>query len=175
VQKANEIFEIRLFPRSKSRAVAGKPSPIAVEVKNVSPSPAWIVGVLGGSEVAARYPHYIPKIVGPDYVQPEPEWPDMTPPIRPADFRLLKPGESFDPTRREGGAAYLPIIAFDTFTPTSPGEYEITLTLSTASDRDDQWMGTLPSYGQKQGEPLERLAQVPRLRIISPKLVIKVG
>jgi hypothetical protein len=170
---ANDIFEIRLLPRSESRAVPGKPSPIAVEVKNVSASPVWIVGVLDGSELGVRYPHYVPKIVGPDYVQPKPEFPEMTSPIRPADFRLLKPGESFDPARREGGAAYLPIVAFDTFTPTTPGEYEITLTLSTASDRDDQWMGTLPSYGEK--EPLERLAQVPRLRITSPKLVIKVG
>src|SRR5687768_4038395 len=87
----------------------GQAADIAVQVRNQGAAPVWIVGVLDGSEEGVRYPHYRPAVTRDGLVvaaPPPPEDP-LVGPLRVADFRRLGPGETFDPTRGNGGAAYL--------------------------------------------------------------------
>lgn len=149
----------------------GEQVPVKVEVRNVSSQRLWVVGVLDGSEAGARYPHYTPLITGPNYQPPALERPEYTSPLRPQDFRLLNPSEGFDPTVPLGEAAYVPLICFSRFRPQSPGRYELTLTLSTDSDSDEEWLGTLP-FSQEAALPL--IAQVPHVKVESNVLVIDV-
>lgn len=151
--------------------VAGELVAVTVEVRNVSRVPVRVVGVLDGSEVGARYPHYTPSIKGPGYQPPALERPGFTSPLRPQDFRLLDPSEGFDPTARLGGAAYLPLVAFAVFRPRLAGRFELRLTLSTSSADDSEWLGTLP---YKQDEALALVAQVPRVTVESNLLVLDV-
>lgn len=149
----------------------GEKVPVGVEVRNVSGLPLRVVGVLDGSEIGARYPHYRPRITGPGYQAPSLEGPEFTSPLRPQDFRLLKPSEGFDPTLPHGGASYVPLVAFNEFRPQTAGRYELSLMLSTDCDKDLEWLGTLP-YNQSEALPL--IAQVPRTRVESNLLVIYV-
>ena len=144
---------------------------VGVRVKNISSGPLWIVGVLDGSEVGLRYPHYLPSIEGPDYEMLKPEWPDFTSPLRKKDFRLLQPGEDFDPTAPTNGAAYMPLIAFRDFVPLSAGRYHISLTLSTESANIRQWLGTLP-YAT-QNDLTQQVEKVPRCKVVSDLLTFE--
>jgi hypothetical protein len=98
----------------------------------------------------------------------------MTGPLRATDFRRLAPGEAFDPTAREGGAAYLPLLTFATFAPQEPGAYTLTLELSTDSERPEQWLG---SWGQdrERDRVLELVEQVPPMTLRSNDLVVDVS
>lgn len=145
--------------------------PVRVEVRNISGSPLWMVGVLDGSEAGVRYPHYTPRITGPGYRPRAPERPEFTSPLRPQDFRLLNPSESFDPTVPLAGTAYVPLVAFSEFRPQTPGRYELSLILSTDCDKDEEWLGTLP-YAQDEALPL--IARIPRAKVESNLLVIDV-
>lgn len=149
----------------------GDSVPVKVEVRNVSGKPLRVVGVLDGSEAGVRYPHYTARVTGPDYQPPTLERPEYTSPLRPQDFRLLKSSEGFDPTVPLGGAAYVPLVCFSHFCPPSPGRYKLSLTLSTDSDSDEEWLGTLP-FAQDEALPL--IAQVPHVRVESNVLVIHV-
>lgn len=143
----------------------GAPVEVSIAVRNISAQPLWIIGVLEGSELGLRYPHYQPQITGP---QPLPaveiEY-DMLAPLRLQDFRRLEAAESFDPTVPEHGEAYLPLYTFAHFRPPAPGRYELRLTLSTASTVTEQWMGGWELPGKEQAQ--ERLSLVPRLRVDS--------
>jgi hypothetical protein len=145
---------------------------VEVKVRNLSPRPLLIVGVLDGSEAGLRYPHYTPQIVGPEHSLPPPEWPEMTAPLRAQDFCRLKPGEAFDPTERVEGRTYLPLVAFREFRPMGIGAYDLSLVLSTESQRDEDWMGTLP-YPKQEGV-LDLLSEVPRLKVTSNTIRILV-
>ena len=98
----------------------------------------------------------------------------MTGPLRASDFRSLAPGEAFDPTVREAGAAYLPLLTFATFAPQQPGAYTLTLELSTESERPDEWLG---SWGQdaERERVLELVRQVPRMTVRANDLVVEVS
>src|SRR4051794_21741743 len=83
----------------------GEPTRVAIELRNISARPVWMVGVLDGSETGFRFPHYGPMVEGPG---PHPElelpWCGMVAPLRLEDFRRLAPGEGFDPCDPVGGA-----------------------------------------------------------------------
>ena len=154
--------------------IVGAPVPISIEVRNVSAHPLWMVGVLDGSEMGFRFPHYLPHITGPKPLPP-PEglpWCGNVAPLRLQDFHRLLPGEGFDPTAPQHDASYLPLVTFANFCPSSPGCYELRLTLSTESQQNDDWLGILEYPGKTK--VLERLAQVPRLRIESNVAMVEV-
>lgn len=144
----------------------GDPVPVALELRNVSDQPVWITGVLDGSEEGIRYPHYRPSVTreGVTVAAPPPPEDPLVSPLRVADFRLLRPGESCDPTRAEGDAAYIPLSTFANFRPPAPGVYELSLTFSTASASPEEWLG---AFGQdaERAAVLERIAEVPRVTL----------
>jgi hypothetical protein len=152
----------------------GEAVPLSVVVRNVSDRPLYMVGVLDGSEVGFRYPHYLPQITALQPLPPPEGLPECgnVAPLRLKDFRLLQPGEGFDPTSPHDEIAYLPLITFQTFRPPFTGRYEFRLTLSTESEQDEQWLGIIEYPGKEQ--VLSRLAQVPRLRIESNVATVEV-
>ncbi len=171
---STEIFAVRLYVKTANGGQplqVSKRIEIGVEVRNLSAKPVRVVGVLDGSELAQRYPHYLPEIEGPNYKPAVPEWPEWTTPLRQGDFRLLQPGMCFDPTVSTPGANYLPLIAFRDFVPQEPGSYQLALTFSTASPAPDQWLGTLPNVEQNHLLPL--IAEVPQCTVVA-KLVVNV-
>lgn len=140
--------------------------PVGVEVGNDSPREVWMVGVVDGSEEGVRYPQYSPSVTrGASVVAapPPPEDP-LVGPLRAVDFRRLRPGESFDPTRGEGGAAYQPLSTFATFRPAEPGVYRYALTVSTESVEPEEWLGR---FGQdaERSAVLNLVARVPRVTV----------
>lgn len=144
----------------------GAPVPVALELRNVSDRPVWVTGVLDGSEEGIRYPHYRPVVTrqGQTVAAPPPPEDPLVSPLRLLDFRLLRPGEAFDPTRADGDAAYLPLLTFANFRPDAPGVYEFSLMLSTESASPEQWLG---AFGQdaSRAAVLERIADVPRVTL----------
>jgi hypothetical protein len=168
---------LALIARSR-RVRLGASSPIRIEVRNLSQSTTiWLVGVLDGSEAGVRFPRWIPHVSATKGVVASTESPDFTSPLRPADFRRLAPGESFDPTLAAEGAAYFPIGAFDQITEAA-GRYSLSLTMDTEEPSPSAWMGTLPdrrppSAGEA-AEVARRLSQVPRLKVQSNTLTIEV-
>lgn len=155
---------------------AGALVAVGIEVRNASSQPIWIVGVVDGSEQAIRYPHYLPQVLraGEVIAHPPPPEDPLVSPLRLADFRRLSPGEGFDPTRPEGGAAFLPISTFTTFRPLQAGRYAFRLTLSTESGTPEEWLGR---FGQDETKAavVERIALVPRLTVQSNVLEVDVG
>ena len=151
----------------------GQPFEVAIEVCNISKSPVQIVGVLDGSETGVRFPHYLPEIkASVEFELPEMDVCGTTAPLRTSDFRLLKPKECFDPTKSAGEASYLPIFTFRNFSPSQAGIYELSLTLSTESRRDEQWLGITGYPGEEK--VIELLKDIPRLTVKSNVLTIKV-
>lgn len=151
----------------------GASVPVRVEVRNTSDWAVWMVGVLEGSEVGFRYPHYLPTITGPEPV-PEPEGlPHFgnVVPLRLDDFHRLAPGESFDPTEPIHGAHYQSLLTFAQFRPPAPGRYTLQLTLSTESQDATEWLGITETPDKEA--ILARLADVPRFRIESNPAVIE--
>jgi hypothetical protein len=159
------------------RVAVDDPVPVTVEVRNVSPAPLWVVGVVDGAEGGARYPRWMPIVEGPDGAFPLSEASDFTSPLRPADFRRLEPGEGFDPTVAAGGAAYFPLATFGAVSQ-RPGRYTLALELDTAAPDDRAWQGSLPDRRptavSKAAQVRERLASVPRLRVRSNTVSIDV-
>ena len=153
---------------------AGTLVPVQVEVHNTSDQPVWIIGVLEGSEVGFRYPHYTPTIEGPEPV-PEPEGLPHFGNVAPLlldDFHRLEPGTSFDPTKSVHGAHYHPLHAFQTFRPPVAGRYSIQLSLSTESQDAAEWLGIIET--PDKDAILARLADVPRFRVTSPPVTVDV-
>ena len=150
----------------------GAPVYVSVEVRNISNRPLWMVGVLDGSEIGFRYPHYQPVIAGPEPL-PAPELGDCgnVAPLRLSDFRHLVPNEGFDPTDARDGAGYLPLRTFTNFRPPVPGRYELRLIVSTESLQVEEWLGILEYPGKEA--VLARLALVPRVRVESNLLVVE--
>ncbi len=152
----------------------GQPVPVGIEVRNASDQPVWIIGVLEGSEAGFRYPYYQPTITGPE---PLPE-PDQllhfgnVAPLRLDDFHLLAPGALFDPTQPVHGAHYHPLRAFQSFRPPVPGRYTLQLTLSTESQDPAEWLGIIET--PDKDAILDRLADVPRLKIVSNAVEVEV-
>jgi hypothetical protein len=175
----NSSAPISLILTARSgRIRLGASSPIRIEVRNVSQSPIWLVGVVDGSEAGVRFPKWIPHVLTPNGVVAPSEGPDFTSPLRPADFRRLTPGESFDPTLAVKGAAYFPIGAFDRIAEAA-GECSVSLILDTEGPSPAAWMGTLPDRRPRAAaeakEVARRLNEVPRLKVKSNTLVIEVG
>jgi hypothetical protein len=144
----------------------GASAPVAVDIRNVSERPVWVVGVVDGSEEAIRYPHYRPQISRDGEVVAEPPPPEdpLVSPLRSVDFRLLNPGESFDPTRGEQGSAYQALSTFVNFRPAVPSVYTYSLTFSTESASLEQWLGRFNQDAEREAV-LERAAQVPRVTL----------
>jgi hypothetical protein len=144
----------------------GLPVPVELEVRNAGGDEIWMVGVVDGSEDGVRYPSYRPSVTrgGAVVASPPPPEDPLVGPLREVDFRRLAPGEAFDPTRRDGEAAYLPLSTFANFRPDEPGTYRYELTLSTESPRPEDWLGR---FGQEphQAKVLELVARVPRLTV----------
>ncbi len=151
------------------------PISISIEVRNLSQQSVWVVGVVDGSEEGIRYPHYLPRIIlgGKVVAEPPPPEDPLVGPLRLADFRLLAPGEAFDPTGSHSGASFLPISTFSNFQPAVPGRYEFTLMLSMDSQYPEQWLGY---FGQdaERSAVLQRIAQSPRLTVRSNVFEVEV-
>jgi hypothetical protein len=141
---------------------------VRVEVRNTSAADVWMVGVVDGSEHGVRYPYYRPSVELEGAVVSEPAAPEdpLVGPLRTVDFRRLAPGEAFDPTRRDGGAAYLPLATFATFAPSEPGRYRYALTLSTESGDPAEWLGRFNQDAEREAV-LELIARVPRITVTS--------
>jgi hypothetical protein len=148
---------------------------VAVEVRNESAREVWLVGVVDGSEDAVRYPHWRPAVTREGALEAAPPPPEdpLVGPLRAADFRRLGPGESFDPTRPEGGAAYLPLSTFATFVPSQAGSYRFMLELSTESPRPEAWLGRFGQDAERE-RVLELVGRVPRLTVASNVLEVTV-
>jgi hypothetical protein len=146
----------------------GAPVRIVVEIRNASAGDVWMVGVLDGSEEEVRYPYYRPSVTrdGVVVATPPPTEDSLVGPLRVTDFRRLTPGDAFDPTRSEQGAAYLPLSTFATFRPLRAAIYRYTLTLSTESDHPDEWLGR---FGQDEAraDVLDLVACVPRVTVVA--------
>lgn len=145
---------------------------VSIEVRNVSDRPVWIVGALEGSDIGLRFPHYLPQVNGErPPLSGEVEYLDVAAPLRLEDFRQLAPGQGFDPVAGMNPALQPLLAAFTAFVPPAPGSYEMRLTLSTASESDNDWLGIVEYPGKD--EVLRRLAKVPRLRVESNVLRIE--
>lgn len=134
-----------------------------------------MVGVVDGSEEAVRFPHWRPAAIRDGAVVAAPPTPEdpLVGPLRAADFRPLAPGESFDPTRPEGGAAYMPLSTFASFVPSEAGSYRFTLELSTESPRPEDWLGRFGQDAERE-RVLELVGRVPRLTVASNVLEVSV-
>ena len=168
----SEPIEVVLgAPRGAWRV--GETVTVEVAVKNVSPHVIWMVGVVDGSEWGYRYPHYRPSIVaGHPVPAVEHEACGNVAPLQLADFVRLEPGESFDPTVPRGAAAFVTLATFAGFTPSSPGDYDSRLTISTRGDRDEDWLGMTGYPGEEAVK--RRLHEVPRLEVQSNRLTVRV-
>lgn len=142
---------------------AGRPVPVRASLRNDGPGELWVVGVLDGSETGTRYPHWLPSIArGDEFVAAPPRAEDpLVGPLRREDFHRLAPGESFDPGR---------LATFATFAPDRAGEYVYRLRLSTASERDEEWLGAF----NQDVAVLSLVARVPRLEL-SASVVVAVS
>lgn len=152
----------------------GAPVNFRVNVKNVSNRPVWFVGVVDGSETGIRYPHYRPRVLRGDMpvaAPPAPEDP-LVSPLRPADFVLLEPGQSFDPTASTHGAAFMLLSTFSNFRPDVAGDYRFELTLSTDSPSDEAWLGRFNQSAERE-RVLQRVAEIPRLTVSAQPLHIR--
>jgi hypothetical protein len=154
----------------------GAPSGVTIEVRNVTDHPVWIIGIVDGSELGARFPRWIPIVEGAVDVQ-APELSDFTSPLRPADFRKLEAGEAFDPSSTAGGAHFFPLATFEAISET-PGRYTLAVELDTRGPDESAWAGTLPDRRpEAKGEAEEvrhLLLKVPRLCIRSNTLEVVV-
>jgi hypothetical protein len=141
---------------------------VRVEIRNPGPGDVWMVGVVDGSEHGIRYPHYRPSVELDGAVVARPEAPEdpLVGPLRTVDFRRLAPGETFDPTRRDEGAAYLPLATFTAFAPAEPGRYRYAVTLSTESRDPEEWLGRF-NQDAERAAVLELVARVPRITTTS--------
>jgi hypothetical protein len=154
----------------------GRPVAVRIEVRNVTDSDLWMVGVLDGSEEGVRYPHYRPAVMrdGDTVAAPGPAEDPLVARLRVEDFRRLAPGESFDPTAPEAGADYGALSTFTTWACPEPGEYQYVLALSTSSEDPGQWLGRVGPAGD--GETLRDLiARVPRLNVTSNVLTVRIS
>jgi hypothetical protein len=149
--------------------------PVRVEVRNAGRGDLWMVGVVGGSEEGVRPPRYRPSVTRDGVVVAEPPPPEdpLVAPLRRADVRRLAPGEGFDPTAPEGGAAYLPLSTFATFAPAEPGRYSYALVLSTESEEPREWLGSFGQDAEREAV-LELVARVPQLTVASNVLEVEV-
>ncbi|MFD5520593.1 hypothetical protein [Streptomyces sp. NPDC127066] len=140
----------------------GEPVPIEVELRNVSDTDVWIVGVLDGSEAGIRFPHYGSSVLynGQAVAEPWAEDPLVGPLLR-SHFRRLSPREGFDPTTGEGGAG-LPLTVFTQFRPAAEGRYQYRLTFSTESTRPEQWFGRFGQRDDERDVLLDLISRVPR-------------
>lgn len=154
----------------------GRPVPLQVEVRNIGDTEIWMVGVLDGSEGGVRYPHYLPTVMrdGVTVAAPGAAEDPLVAPLRAEDFRRLAPGASFDPTSRDDGTRYQPLSTFAAWACPHAGEYQYVLELSTTSDDPQQWLGRLGAAGDPE-HLRELIARVPRLRITSNVLTVRVG
>jgi hypothetical protein len=163
-------IKIELGGAGKPRQSLGGPLAFSVQVSNLSDEPIWLVGVLPGSD-GLRYPQYVPEIegpAGPIQVQ-SPEALDYVPGLRPEDFVLLAPGESFDPQ----GKGFIPIQPLAWFRPSEPGKYRFRVRFdSTALDPRD-WMGNTHVPHVQKVEGL--IKQVPKVQVWSNTLEIEFG
>ncbi|MEU1406032.1 hypothetical protein ABZ471_27365 [Streptomyces sp. NPDC005728] len=134
-----------------------------MELRNVSDTGLWVVGVLDGSEAGLRYPHYRTAILrdGRPTDQPGPEDPLVGPLLR-SHFRRLAPGEAFAPGQAVEGGVSFPLTAFDHFSPSETGDYEYRLTFSTESARPEQWFGRFGQRAEERGLLLDLISRVPR-------------
>jgi hypothetical protein len=153
----------------------GQPVAVRIEIRNDGAEDLWMVGVVDGSEEGVRYPHYRPAVTrdGDVVGKPPPPEDPLVGPLRTTDFRCLGPGEAFDPTRPEAGAAYMPLSTFATFRPAEPGIYRYTLVLSTESSQPEEWLGRFGQEAERSAV-LELVARVPRLTVTSNALEVEV-
>jgi hypothetical protein len=154
----------------------GQPVGVGIEVRNLTTEQVQMVGVIDGSEEGVRYPHYRPSVTRDGVVMAGPPVPEdpLVGPLRETDFRQLNPGEAFDPTQGTGGAAYMPIFTFASFSPNEPGVYSYALLLSTESARPEQWLGRFGQEDAEQEAVLRRIAQIPRVTTTSNLLEVEV-
>lgn len=147
--------------------------PIAIRVRNVSPAVLWVVGVVDGAESGARYPHWRATVVGPRGAIAPPETPDFVRPLLPADFKKLKPGESFDPTAAGDSATWFPIAAFALMTE-QKGAYDAELELDMQAEEPEAWMGDALDRREiaetERTEALRLLRAVPRITVRSNRI-----
>jgi hypothetical protein len=144
----------------------GAPVAVSIEIRNVGENELWMVGIVDGSEGGLRFPRYEPSVALEDDVVAAPRSPEdpLVSPLRAVDFRRLAPGESFDPTKPTGAAAYLPLATFANFVPQSAGRYRFGLSLSTESDAPERWLGRFNQEAERNAV-LELVQRVPRLTL----------
>ncbi|MER6425358.1 hypothetical protein [Streptomyces sp. NPDC001137] len=139
-----------------------EPVPVEVELRNVSDAAVWVVGVLDGSEAGLRFPHFRTAVLhgGGTVYRPLVEDPLVGPLLR-SHFRLLSPGESFDPSAG-GGDGYLPLTVFTQFRPLERGQYQYRLTFSSESARPEQWFGRFGQRADEHPALIDLISRVPR-------------
>jgi hypothetical protein len=149
---------------------------VSIAVSNTASHDINLIGVVDGSEAGARYPRWTPIVEGSASLF-RPERSDFTSPLGPGDFRLLKPGQVFDPTVPAGDARFFPLATFETLSD-QPGLYRVTLELDTQCDDERAWIGTLPVRGEEAERAAAavraRMRDVPRLRVRSNTIEIMV-
>jgi hypothetical protein len=163
----NEPAEnLSLHLRGGADAQRGKPLTISVEFRNDGTRPCLAVGVLDGSEMCLRYPHYRPQIAHDGVIVASPGVPEdpLVGPLRAADFVRLDPGAAFDPSARHGAANFLPLVTFTTFVPAEAGLFVCTLEYSSVSPSPEDWLGRFNQDDEREAV-LNLLADVPRVTV----------
>lgn len=150
----------------------GQPVPVAIKLRNISDRPVWVTYVLDGSEERARYPYVRAEVTqdGITVAEPPAAEDPLVSPLRPEDFRLLQPGEAFDPIRPQGIAGHVPLFTFLNFRPEAPGTYEFSVTYSTESPSPENWLG---GFGQDDDRDavLSRIADIPHITLTASATV----
>lgn len=158
---------VLLAPPGEHRV--GVPLPVGLRLRNRSPEPVAVVGVLDGSEEGVRYPWFRPWVVEGGVSRPAPVGEDpMVPALRTGDVAVLAPGEEIDPTAAAPGRGWMPLATLAGLVPLRPGPLEIGVTFSTESPREEAWLGRWGQEPGSDGDPdavRELLRTVPRLTI----------
>ncbi len=156
------------------RVPVGEAIPVAIAVRNRTASPLWIVGVLPGAEAGHRLPRYLPRVIADGRVVAAPapgRRAGPLPPLRLADFHWLAPGESVDPTTSRKHGGWMPLETFLHFRPKQRGSHVFVVTLSTAADDAERWLGQV-DLADDPRELQARVNAIPRIVVESNRLEV---
>lgn len=145
---------------------------LTIGITNNSKEDIYLVGSLDGSDVKWRFPYCYFSIQ-----KPLPDTPltgrcGVMNPLRPADFRLVKAGQKFNPYEDGFFEDY---SLLDTRTFKNPGEYRIRFYYSTNSESMSRFMGTRSARSDPDSLKMAFFFKhVPKVELASNEITIRV-
>ncbi|MDT7831674.1 hypothetical protein RQM59_04740 [Flavobacteriaceae bacterium S356] len=167
----SERYECTIKATKKVYSIGETPQ-IAVSITNNSGEDVYLIGSLDASEVKWRSPYCYYKIDKPKNV-PSPmvgRCGNMNS-LRVGDFKLVKPGESFNPYQSTKGYSFFgsyEIQRKENFK--SPGTYKITFHYSTKSTKLDNYLGD----GEENTKLKKLFSKVPNIELKSNTIEIEI-